>query len=144
VRSLCRREQLTYENVPVMWLLGRQHPDHSTLVLNEKLERVLAEMEQEIESEEEDGAGDAQRMPEALRNPKVLHAHVHAALEELDRREERRRANKAGAGATGDECVSHRCFCVSSGERQLSLSGGTDPSAGISDASEDKREADSL
>jgi len=152
VRSTRRLERLTYENVPMMWLLGRQHPDHSTLArflqknrqamkglfkrtvctavdvglvdfafqaidgtrvgnvsrdkalrreellaLNEKLERVLVEMEEEIEREEEEGAGDAHRMPEALRNPKVLHEHVQAALEELDRREERRRANKAGA-----------------------------------------------
>lgn len=31
VRSTRRLEQLSYENLPMIWLLGGQHPDHSTL-----------------------------------------------------------------------------------------------------------------
>jgi transposase len=152
VRSTRRLEQLAYENLPMIWLLGGQRPDHSTLArflqnnlqaiknlfkqtvrtavqvglvdfafqaidgtrvanvsrdkalrrkelltLNEKLERVLAEMEQGTEPEQESGEGDSHRMPQALANPEALHEQVQAALKELDRREARRRTFKKGA-----------------------------------------------
>jgi len=159
VRSTRRLEQAAQENLPMMWLLGRQRPDHSTLArflqanrqalkgifketvhtavhlglvdfafqaidgtrvasvsreqalhrkeleaLEERLEQVLAEMEQGTKEPGPGGedvgpevACDPQRMPAELADPAVLREQVRAAREELDRREARRRASNPGA-----------------------------------------------
>lgn len=154
VRSTRRLERLAYENLPMIWLLGGQRPDHSTLArflqsnrqtmkglfkqtvrtavqvglvdfafqaidgtrvanvsrdkvwrrkellaLDERLERVLAEMEQGTlePAAGGDGESDPHRMPPELADPVALRGQVRAALEALDRREAGRRASNKGA-----------------------------------------------
>lgn len=154
VRSTRRLEQLSYENLPMIWLLGGQHPDHSTLgrflqhnrhamkglfrqtvhtavqvglvdfafqaidgtrvasassdrvwhrkellALDERIERVLKEMEQDtLEGESQgDTERDVHRMPRELADPAALRERVQVALKELDRREAGRKTSKKGA-----------------------------------------------
>jgi len=154
VRSTRRIERLAHENLPMIWLLGGQCPDHSTLArfvqsnrqamkevfkgtvhtavqvglvdfafqaidgtrvgnvsrdkvwrrkellaLEERLERVVAEMEQGTREPAAGGeeGNDRYRMPQELADPVVLREQVQAALEELDRREAGRRASNKGA-----------------------------------------------
>jgi len=152
VRSTRRLEQLSYDSLPMMWLLGMQHPDHSTLarflqhnrdaikglfqqtvrtavevglvdfamqaidgtrvanvsadkvwrrkelrMLEERIERVLEEMEAGALEAGEGVGAEGQHMPRELADPVALHERVHAALAELDRREAGRKTSQKGA-----------------------------------------------
>ena len=154
VRSTRRIELLAYESLPMMWLLGRQKPDHSTLArflqrnreaiksvftravetaiemglvgfafqavdgtrvanvsrdkalrrkeleeLEKSIARTIAETLQGGSADEGDpeSDGSGQEMPKELADAQRLREQVRAALSELDRRQEERRAVHKGA-----------------------------------------------